>query len=65
MELASRRGARAKKPIHEIREFQLHLQREGISLAEWQRRQQCASADATNESLQLARRKLNLNRKGR
>lgn len=56
---------RSNRPITEIVEFRLHLDREGITLAEFHRRQSLAPApDMTGEALTLARRRIALNRKG-
>ena len=66
METASgRRRSSAKRDIQEIPAFQNHLRREGISFAEWERRQRLtAGLDATSEALALAWRKANLTGKG-
>lgn len=63
MENASRRGSRETKSLQEIPQFQRYLRREGISFAEWERRQRLtAGPDATSEALALAWRKANLAR---
>ncbi len=63
METASRPGRRIKRSLQEIPEFRNHLAREGLSFAEWERRQRLtAGPDATSEALALAWRKANLKR---
>lgn len=66
IENAARRGRQTKRPIEQIPAFRLHLEREGIDLAEFERRQSLTTAnpDAETEALSLARRRANINRKG-
>ena len=66
METTARRGRNTKRDLQEIPEFRDFLKREGISFAEWERRQRLtAGPDATSEALALAWRKANLKKLAR
>jgi hypothetical protein len=67
MENAMHRRSRTNRSLVEIPEFQDHLRREGIDLAEFARRQHGTTArwDATTAALALAKRKVDLNCKGK
>jgi hypothetical protein len=58
MEKAAGRGARTKRPITEIAEFQKYLRRKDITFAEFERRR----LDATSAALELIWRRLQLAR---
>lgn len=58
----ARQSRRTKRTLQKIPEFLDHLEREGITFEEWERRQRLTSGpDATSEALALAWRKANLN----
>ena len=59
----AQRTRRMKRDLQDIPEFRNFLKREGITFAEWERRQRLtAGPDATSEALALAWRKANLKR---
>ncbi len=60
METAANSKSKTKRELLEIPQFRNFLKREGISFAEWERRERItAGPDATSEALALAWRKAN------
>ena len=64
METAKRTGRHTPRSIEEIPAFREHLRRAGISFAEFEKRQALGAGtqpDIESATLNLARKKLNLN----